>query len=419
MAVVALLGPGLPARLEGQYRGAPDTLLARLTAEALAASPALRSQAAAARAALSRVRPAGALPDPMLTLGVMDLTLPRFAFRRSDFTEVDVEVAQEFPWPGTRAARTQSAKAMAQAAAATLESGQREVRVRTAALYYRLRYLLAARATLQRQRSLLAGSVDISTARYATGGAPQTEPLQARVALARLDAEEAGLEEEAAAVRADLAALRNRPQSESLPAAPLDPLELPHQPRPADLADLSALLAAHPRLAARQAAVEGAEQAARAERLGGRPDFTIMTRYGARPLGSDFFSAFVGVRMPLWSGRKQHRLADAARAEAAGARAALDEERARLEAEAATTLARVRASQHRIALLLDRVLPAAREAVEATLRGYRVGQVDFLTLLAVEDGLYRTELEVAGLTSEHLTRLVVLEQLISRETDHE
>ena len=54
-----------------------------------------------ARAAAVRVRSAGALPDPMLERGVMNLTLPRFAFRESDFTEVDVQLSQEFPWPGT------------------------------------------------------------------------------------------------------------------------------------------------------------------------------------------------------------------------------------------------------------------------------------------------------------------------------
>ena len=81
------------------------------------------------------------------------------------------------------------------------------------------------------------------------------------------------------------------------------------------MATLPDSLPDHPRLAARRAAVEAAEQTARVEQLAARPDFTITGRYGARPLGSDFFSAFVGVRLPLWSGRKQGRLAEAARAD--------------------------------------------------------------------------------------------------------
>lgn len=413
-AIVMAVTLGSAPRLSGQVAPAPDSLLDRITAEAVDAGPAVSMRRATARAAQLRQRPAGALPDPMLSVGVMNLTLPRFAFRESDFTEVDVEVSQEFPWPGTLAARTRSADAVARGAVADLDAEQREARVRVAMLYYRLRYILSAQQSLARQRSLLTGAVEISTTRYATGSAPQTEPLQARVALARLDAEDAGLTEEEAGLRADLAALRGRPPSESLPVASLDSTLVLRPWRHGDSTETAESLVDHPRLVTRQAAIDAAEEMARAERLGARPDFTVMTRYGARPLGADFFSALVGIRVPLWAGRKQHRLAEAIDAEAQAARAELAGERARLDAEIAATLAQVRASEARIAVFVDRVLPAAREAVEATVRGYRVGQTDFLNLFAVEDGLYRTELELAELAAGHLTHLVMLEQLLGR-----
>ena len=127
-----------------------DTLLARLTAETIAANPGLQARKAVARAALHRVRPAGALPDPMLSAGVMNLTLPGFAFRESDFTEVDFELSQEFPWPGSLGARTGVARAQASEANADVAARRREIVVRTAELYYRLRYVVTARATLQR-----------------------------------------------------------------------------------------------------------------------------------------------------------------------------------------------------------------------------------------------------------------------------
>jgi outer membrane protein TolC len=175
------------------------------------------------------------------------------------------------------------------------------------------------------------------------------------------------------------------------------------------------LIEGHPRLQARQADLVGAEQAIRSEQLAGRPDFSVMARYGARPLGSDFFSTFVGIRIPLWAGRKQHRLADAARADADAARASLDEERAALAAELERTLAQARAGQTRLGLLANQVLPAAQATVEAALRSYRVGQVDFLNVLTAEDALYHARLEVTETAAEHLTHLVMLEQLVSRE----
>lgn len=410
--VIGPFGGPLPA----QEAPSTDSLLARLTAEALAANPSLEADRAMARAATARIRPAGALPDPMLSVGVMNLTLPRFAFRESDFTEVDVELSQEFPWPGTLGARTDAARAEARSRELSLADRRREVTVRTAALYYRLRYVAAARRTLERQRALLAASVEIATTRYATTSAPQGDPLQARVALARLETEEADLAREDAELRAELRALRGRSAGDSIAVEPVRPeLVAPPEHVTRTRTTVPESLAYHPRIAARLAAVEAAEQSARVERLSARPDFTLMTRYGARPLGADFFSAFVGVRVPLFAGRKQHRLAAAASAEADAARAAMAEETATLTAEVEGTMALVTAGERRVRLLVNQVLPAARATAEAILRSYRVGQVDFLNVLAAEDARYRAELDAAMEASEHLTHLVMLQQLLAQE----
>jgi outer membrane protein TolC len=392
-------------------------LLARLTAEAITSNPGLRASKASARAALDRVRPAGALPDPMLSAGVMNLTLPSFAFRESDFTEVDFELSQEFPWPGSLGARTRVAGAEARARSADVAVRRREVVVRTAELYYRLRYIVTARAALKRQRELLAAAVEIATTRYATATAPQSDPLQARVAVARLDAEDADLAEQQVKAGAQLKALRGVRGSDRLtiefirPQTVLLALEGGH---PGALVSPDSL-PAHPRLTARRAELDAAERRVRVEQLGGRPDFNITTRYGARPLGADFFSAFVGLRVPLWAGRKQGRLADAARADVEAARAELAEETVTLEAELEAVRAGVATGAARLRLLITQVVPSARATVEAVLRGYRVGQVPFLNVIAAEDSLYRAELEAVMVAADHLTHLVMLQQLLEGE----
>jgi outer membrane protein, heavy metal efflux system len=400
-----------------QTAPAADSILARITAEAIAANPALDASRAMARAAAARIRPAGALPDPMVSAGIMDLTLPRFAFRESDFTEVDFELSQEFPWPGTLGARTQAARAEARARDADVGARRREVAVRVAELYYRLRYVVTARTTLQHQRELLAAAVEISTTRYATASAPQSDPLQARVAVARLDAEGADLADQEATLRAQLQALRNVSGRETLAVEPIRPEAVPVKPHEGLITGEGRpdSLPMHPRLVARRAALEAAERTVQVEALGGRPDFTITTRYGARPLDSDFFSAYVGIRLPLWAGRKQHRLADAARADADAARAALAEERAGLDADLSIALAGITSGETRLRLLTTQVIPAAEATVEAVLRSYRVGQAPFLNVLAAEDSLYRAQLDAAMVAAEHLTHLVMLEQLLLRE----
>jgi outer membrane protein TolC len=346
----------------------------------------------------------------------MDLVLPSFAFRRSDFTEVDLEATQEIPWPGTLRARTEAAAAVAASRLADAAARRRNVAVAVARDYYRLRYVVSARETIGRQRGLLATAVEIATARYATGQVPQSDPLQARLTLARLDADEAGLEAEDGALRASLGALRGVSGAELLRVDPIEPLLHQLEERHQQIAPLeAATIADHPSLAARRSDLAAAGATARAEALAGRPDFAITARYGARPIASDFFSAFLGLRIPLWAGRKQHRLAEAAREDASAATAGLDAVARTLDAEWRTISSGIAAGQRRIDVLATRVIPAARETAEATLRGYRVGQVDFLDFLAAQDSRYRTEIELAMAIADHLAHLIMLEQLLRPE----
>src|SRR3989441_5073562 len=291
-----------PAHAQDSAPVASDSGLQALVAEALARNPTVAQGQAALRDAPLRIRPAGSLPDPMLTVGVMDLVLPHFEFNQSDFTEADIELSQEIPWPGSLGARSGVVRAAAGGARAEEGSVRREVTTAMAVAYYRLGYAVTALETLRHQRDLLDAAVQLSTTRYATGAAPQSDPLQAKLARDRLQSEAFALESERVAALAAVNALRNRAPGDSVPVTSIHPPALRAGAAPQPPADslVALALATHPRLAARRAAVEQATRTIQVERLGARPDFTLTARYGYRPpfAGTfkfpDFFSAFLG-----------------------------------------------------------------------------------------------------------------------------
>src|SRR2546426_7709052 len=217
---------------------AGDSGLQSLVAEALARNPTVTQRQAAVRAATLRIRPAGTLADPMLTLGVMDL-VPTFgfSFNQSDFTEADVELSQEIPWPGSLGARSGVARAAANGARAEENVVRRDLTVATAAAYYRLRYAVTALETVHRQRELLEAAVQLTTTRYATGTAPQSDPLQAKLARDRLRSEEYALESERTAALAAVNALRNRAPSDSVAVTGLGPAAVREAVEPVPLSD--------------------------------------------------------------------------------------------------------------------------------------------------------------------------------------
>ncbi len=310
--VIASAGP---AHAQGSAPVAGDSGLQSLVAEALARNPTVAQRQAAVRAATLRIRPAGSLPDPMLTVGVMDLVLPHFEFNQSDFTEADVELSQEIPWPGTLGARSGIMRAAAAGARAEEGTVRRDLTTTMAVAYYRLGYAVTALETLRHQRELLDAAVQLSTTRYATGAAPQSDPLQAKLARDRLRSEEFALESERVAALAAVNALRNRAPGDSVPVSSIDLVALRAVAAPQPPADslVALALTSHPRLAARRAAVDAATRMIQVERLGARPDFTLTLRYGYRPRAfnfnfPDFSSAFVGLRLPV-SGRGANRTA--------------------------------------------------------------------------------------------------------------
>jgi outer membrane protein, heavy metal efflux system len=399
--------------LRAQQMKMTDSMLDRLTREALHANAGLSAASSRARASDARIRPAGTLADPTVMVGVMDLTLPNFAFRQSDFTEIDVQAEQAFPWPGTLAARARSAAGLAQAAQADLRDRKRDVTLRVAEIYYQLRYTLTARASLVRQRTVLAGIVDAALTRYSIGEAPQSDALQARTVLARLDVDAAMLAGDEASLRSQLRRVRNVAGTDSLnilPITPDEPSMMAHgmsEPWSAPLAPAPD----DPRLIASRGRATAATEMVEAERLGGRPEFTITARYGARPLGADFASAFVGVRIPLWSGRKQKQVINAAAADADAARADVAESEAALRSDIEQMTAVAAAGHERLVILVDRVLPSATAAVDAALRGYRLGQAKISDVLSAQDAEYRARLEVVLAVTDHLNHLVMLGQL--------
>src|SRR5256886_6510590 len=167
--VIASAGP---AHAQDSAPVAGDSGLQSLVAEALARNPTLAQRQAAVRAATLRIRPAGSLPDPMLTAGVMDLVLPHFEFNQSDFTEADVELSQEIPWPGSLGARSGVMRAAAAGARAEEGAVRRELTTAMAGAYYPPGYTGAAPGALRHPREALHAARPPRTTRHAARAAP-------------------------------------------------------------------------------------------------------------------------------------------------------------------------------------------------------------------------------------------------------
>lgn len=393
----AVFGAALAAMLAGApARAQPAaSALSALVAEALQNNPELRAAAKEAEAAQQRVRPAGALEDPMLEAGLINVPIQPWRLNREDMTMKMLGLSQKLPYPGKRALREQVAAKEAE----TLGYGLRETTNRVVRevknAYFDLALADESVRLLKRNRQILEQFLHTAESRYAVGQAAQAEVLKAQTQLGRMTEELLRMERERPVIEAELARLLGR-SGKALPVA----VELPALRAAAS--DLEALqqaaLRERPQLLGLQSAIDRSARALDLARKEKQPDFDLRFSYGQREQDlagmprQDVVSLTVAMNLPVWREDKiEPRIAEAQ---------AMREQALQMQqAQQNEVLARLRQqvalseqSRKSVQLYDTAVLPQARLTVEAALAAYQVSRVDLLMLLDSQMTLFGYEI---------------------------
>ena len=403
--VLVLMPVSIPTNVGAQ---SVDTLrIEEVVEEVRSANPMLRAMRLRAQAGAERVPQAGALPDPVLSLGLMNRPVDNFGPDQA-MTMNNVQWSQRLPWPGTRGFQRERESRLAESEALDADEMESALIARAKTAYYRRAQMDRAIQIMDRTRSLLRDHQEVSTARYAVGAGLQQDILQAQVAVARLTVDIESVEQGRIAEVARLNALMGREASQ--------PLGLPVLDAPGEaLPPIDQLIARaaqrRPALQSAQRRVSAAAAGVRAAERQSYPDVTVTLGYAQRPRFDDLATLAVGMTVPIWAGSRQRP-----RQRERQAVMAMEEARALdLYNETYADLAELRAKGERTRSLMDlyrtSIMPQARAAVESALSAYRVGQVDYMTLLSNQMNVNRFEIELLQLAADYQAALAEIEAL--------
>lgn len=383
-----------------------------LIAFARTANPSIRAAAARVAAAHATIGPAGARPDPMLMAGVLDFPYGKPGFS-DNFTMNVLRVTQTFPYPGKLSLATRAAEEDEAAARAALKQQQLDVERDVRNPYYELAFVRRAQKILQHNAEVLGGLARITEVQYSVGKSAQADVLRARVELARLGDEAAGLAGEERAALARLNAVLNRPS-----ATPVAMAVIPQRIARLAVADsgphvhftsaalgaaaadsplltvdsLEALAIAHsPMLRAHEARIAAQGQRLELARKAHLPDFDITLEYDQRPQFRDYVSFFVSVPLRLQRKRKQDQEVVGARAELSALEAEHTADVDAIRQEVATRVSDVERERTRLALSIKAILPQAHATLESATASYQVGRVDFSSLVDAQAAVFNYE----------------------------
>jgi outer membrane protein TolC len=361
-----------------------------------------------ADAASERISQAGALPDPQLTLGLVNRPLDGFG-TGEPMTMNMIGLSQTFPWPGKLGYSQDRARYLASAETRSAAEAEATLASRVKTIYYELAAMDRAIAIMERTRELLRDFFRVSQTKYAVGESVQQDVLRAQVAVAQMTEDITSLSQRRVAMAARLNALLGRDAG-----TPIGELDLPAIG--GEVASVDSLLAiASQQRPALQAAYDRARAAAAGYQQARRelyPDFMISLSYGQRPQYNDMGTVMIGVSLPIWAGSKQlplrQEMQDMKAVETAMAKDLYNETVAEL------TEARAEAERTRVlgTLYATAILPQSKAAVESALSAYRVGRVDYMTLVENEMTVNRYEIALVQLAAEYHQAVARIDALL-------
>lgn len=361
-------------------------------------APMLDARRAGVSAAQEEAARAGALPDPMLMIGIDNLPVTgRDAFdtRVDDMTMKKIGLRQEIPSRAKRSARQSFAARQIDEAEAQSQAEVLSVRRATAEAWIAVWAAQRQLVALQKLREQAALAAKVSKARVASGGEPVSDALATEAALLEIDNRIEAARGEKLAAQAGLARWLGDATVEIADQAPnFDSLPVPEARLLAEVDRVGPLLPATAQVETRAAAID----VARADR---RPDWSVGASYGQRAGGrSDMIMFEVGIGLPLFSRNRQDRGVAAREADYQAALATREDLRRQEAASIRADLARWEGLKRQVALHENSLLPLAQDRSTTTLAAYRAGGELQPWLNARRD-----ELDVHLAHAEHLSEL--------------
>ncbi|HWP04680.1 MAG TPA: TolC family protein [Polyangiaceae bacterium] len=372
-------------------------------------NPSLDAARHGIRAAQARIHQAGAFEDPMVDVGIAPLSIGP---SRAPFG-FEVAVSQKLPWFGKRAFESEASEADAAAAKSDYESVKRELALSAVMLYDA--YFVAARSLeINGEHVALMRAIhDNAIAQFGAGRGSTSDALMAETELTHMEHDSMLLATERDVTVAQMNELLHRAPELPLPPPPKE-LPLPRESegeRRDDTAQAIAqrpdIVAAEQRARAETARAEGAERQS-------YPDITLSTSYNTMwEMPQHRWMVGVGLNLPFQTGPRSGA-ADEARA----MRSQLLSEAARMT-DAARTGAfvarrQLEESKHVLELFERRLLPVARQAIDAARAGFITSQTQLTSVIEAERTLRRLELEYQMRRAEYVRRRAELDRALGR-----
>lgn len=393
---------------------APATLDA-LIQEALARSPMITSAQKHWKALTKVPVQVSTLPDPMV--GLQQLTVgspqPFSGYETSNFYYTGFGISQDIPGPGKLGLRAKQAEKEAEAARGAYLVQQRQVVEQVRETYFNLFYLRKMVDSLHGTQSELDRVAQTTLAQYHVAMAQQQDVLKAQLAQTELLKDTEMNQEEFQQGQATLKAILGREQdSANIGIGEITRTTLSISDR--RLRQLA--LTNSPALQQAHAMEEQSDAALAIAKRDYVPDFNVGYTYQKTGPGfRDYYMLSLGVKVPLYFWRKQTPAVEQASLEKESVVADSYSKRLSVLSDLQNQMVGLRTSDRVLRLYSEGLIPQAEETLTSATAAYRVGKVDFQTLLSAVVDVLRVRQEYFRALADHEIAVARIRQTIGEQ----
>lgn len=412
---------GLPPALAEEAKdGREGRILDELAAEALAKAPSLKQMTARINAEKTRAAQARVYPDPLLSVGLMNMPFRPAKFDASPMTGLHFTLTQVIPWPSKRSLAGKVAGREVEVTEEKLREAQLQLSAMVRLTALALGFLDIEERITKRHGDVLDRVVKVAEARYQVNKSLFQDVLKAGLERSSINDRVQEIAQNRESLEARLNALVGRDVS-----AEVARITLPGAPELKENADelIDRAIANRPLLAQQRKRIEVERLRRKEAEKGFLPDFGVNFTYvhrrdsGMDPVdGMDFWSIGVSIRVPLWSisaVRARIRQADAGIVQGQeGFRAALLEISRDIKASHDT----LRRLETRIDIYKRQLLPQSRRVLQASMNDYTTGKVNFITVLDHQRSLLKYEIDLWRMEVSRLQQWETLRAAVGGDT---
>ncbi len=386
--------------------------LRALVDEALSRSPIVLAARSHWQAQTKVPIQAATIPDPQVSLQHFTVGSPQpfSGYESSDFYYTGFGVSQDIPGPGKLRLQKSEAEKDSEYAKRRYEAAEREVEEKVKEIYFELFYHAKTLAILERNQEELRQIQQITETRYRLGQGLQQDLIKAQLQTTEILKEHAMHHQEEDQAQLELKQMLGRdPDSPNIDIGGVEATHL--QLDPSQLAQLAD--SGSPDLGADRAMEASSAEALKLAHQGYWPDFTVGYSYQKTGPGfRDYYMLNIGAKVPLYFWRKQSPAIEQAALEAESAREQTRATQLQVSSFAESSLVAMRTAERTLSIYRDGLLPQAETSEASAMAAYRVGKVDFQTLLASVLDLQNLRQEYYRSIADHEIAIAKIQQVI-------